>query len=263
MKIRRGIFNWSVSEPKAKMEEEKGADSAEKAEKTNAGPEEFFDTYESFEQLPKDYKGLIRSTMFPDTLEKMRDVYKIQNTARIMPHDQNTGGFYLALIRKKNHVVFGGKADKDKGPKVVSEEQKVQQQAAPQPQATTAMQQEDEEEKAIKELDKDVNEKEALKHALEEDDGEAKAEGGDQNKGKKKDKKNKGEVKKAVFLEVETKEWESIRDYYGFDEKLRDLLIQQTLGDKRVVMISPGVKKILDLDRGKGTTYFTLIFIWG
>ena len=262
MTIRRGIFNWSVSEPKAKtMEEEKGSESASKTEKTNAGPEEFFDTYESFDQLPKDYKGLIRSTMFPDTLEKMRDVYKIQNTARIMPHDQNTGGFYLALIRKKNHVVFGGKADKDKGPKVVSEEQKTQQ-PVPQPQATaatTTMQQEDEDEKAIKELDKDVNEKEALKHALEEDAGDnaagetKEAESGEQNKGKKKDKKNKGEIKKSVFLEVETKEWESIRDYYGFDENLRDLLIQQTLGDKRVVMISPGVKKILDLDRGKGT----------
>jgi multisite-specific tRNA:(cytosine-C5)-methyltransferase/tRNA (cytosine34-C5)-methyltransferase len=46
--------------------------------------------------------------MFPDTIEKMRDVYKIQNTMRIMPHDQNTGGFYLALIKKTKNVVFRG-----------------------------------------------------------------------------------------------------------------------------------------------------------
>lgn len=71
-----------------------------------------------------------------------------------MPHDQNTGGFYLALIRKKNHVVFGNnnRADrkqKDEGVKDEGEEKK------------SNIENDDENDKAIRELDeltKDVKE---------------------------------------------------------------------------------------------------------
>jgi multisite-specific tRNA:(cytosine-C5)-methyltransferase len=42
----------------------------------------------------------IRGSMFPDDEKTMRDVYKIQNSMRVMPHDQNTGGFFIAVFRK-------------------------------------------------------------------------------------------------------------------------------------------------------------------
>jgi len=38
--------------------------------------------------------------MFPDDLDKMRDVYKIHNSMRVLPHDQNTGGFFIAVFKK-------------------------------------------------------------------------------------------------------------------------------------------------------------------
>ena len=41
----------------------------------------------------------------------MRDQYKIHHSMKILPHDQNTGGFFLALIKKIEPVVFSNKAN--------------------------------------------------------------------------------------------------------------------------------------------------------
>lgn len=42
--------------------------------------------------------------MFARDSKTLRDVIKIHHTMRIMPEDQNTGGFFLALIRKNAEV---------------------------------------------------------------------------------------------------------------------------------------------------------------
>lgn len=234
------------------MEEEKTNAHENASVNDTDSPEKFFDIYQSVNQLPKDYKGQLRATMFPDTLEKMRDVYKIQNSVRLMPHDQNTGGFFVALIRKKNHVVFGGKgnvaqkAEKAQESKIIQEEADVE---------------------AIKQLDNEVDEKEALKHASEivetkelkgdnEEAGDEKEEQktsgqekGKEKGGRKKDKDK--EKKKEDFAVITEKDWEWIRDYYGLNEEFRNLLIQQSAGDKKVLLISPGIRKILDMDKGK------------
>lgn len=42
--------------------------------------------------------------MFPRDSKTLREDIKIHHTMRIMPEDQNTGGFYVALIRKNAHV---------------------------------------------------------------------------------------------------------------------------------------------------------------
>lgn len=44
--------------------------------------------------------------MFPDDEETMKNVHKIQHTMRILPHDMNSGGFYVALFRKKSIVCW-------------------------------------------------------------------------------------------------------------------------------------------------------------
>ncbi len=261
---RKGLLSWPVCEAKVKenMQEEKKEGEVESSEKKDASPESFFDIYNSVDQIPKDYKGQLRATMFPDTLEKMRDVYKIQNTVRLMPHDQNTGGFYLALIRKKNHIVFGGQGS--------NEDVKT---GKPQVAETKVPVEEDEAE-AIKKVAGDIDEKEALKLAL---DGEEKEVAGDKEaqeekeeeeevieeeepvaaveataSGSEKKKEKRERKKKETFVSLEKTEWESIRDYYGLDERLGDLLIQQTPGEKKVYLISPGIRKILDLDKSKG-----------
>jgi len=256
---RKGLLKWPVCEAKSQknMEEEKKSDD----EKNN--PNNFFNIYESFDQLPKDYNGQVRATMFPDTIEKMRDVYKIQNTVRLMPHDQNTGGFYLALIRKKNHVVFGGG-------KATTTETKVPKKDEPVKEQTMNVEvQENQEEEAIKDLAKEVDEKEALKLANETvAEEESKVEEGKGNKETKetmqeeqnfpKEKEKKKKEKKETFVTLDAKDWESIRDYYGLDERLRDLLIQQSPGEKKVYLISPGIRKILDLDKSKGIHSYSM-----
>jgi len=112
LKSRRGMTKWSILDKKEGFKPEKPK---EGEPKPTYKPDEIFTIFNKWEEVPKDYKGgLIRETMFPDDEEKMKNVYKIQNTLRILPHDQNTGGFYLALIRKKSHIVFGGGEKKPK-----------------------------------------------------------------------------------------------------------------------------------------------------
>jgi len=47
----------------------------------------------------------IRPSLFPGDEKFMTDL-GIQKTIRIMPHDQDTGGFYLALFRKKSALLW-------------------------------------------------------------------------------------------------------------------------------------------------------------
>lgn len=44
--------------------------------------------------------------MFPQDSKVLRDGQKIQYTMRIMPEDQDTGGFYVALFKKNAHIAF-------------------------------------------------------------------------------------------------------------------------------------------------------------
>ena len=44
--------------------------------------------------------------MFPRDPQYLLDQQKIHFTMRIMPEDQNTGGFYLALLKKNKRIMF-------------------------------------------------------------------------------------------------------------------------------------------------------------
>lgn len=48
-------------------------------------------------------------SMFPGDSKKLREEVKIHYTMRIMPEDQNSGGFYVALLKKNAHVTFKNK----------------------------------------------------------------------------------------------------------------------------------------------------------
>jgi hypothetical protein len=49
--------------------------------------------------------------MFPLDEKILENEIKIQNTMRIMPEDMNTGGFYVALLRKTGRIKFRKSAD--------------------------------------------------------------------------------------------------------------------------------------------------------
>lgn len=68
----------------------------------------FYDNFESIDPTDK-LAHFVRESMFPESVEKMTNDIKIQNTMRILPHDQDTGGFYLALIKKNSLIAWNKK----------------------------------------------------------------------------------------------------------------------------------------------------------
>ena len=40
--------------------------------------------------------------MFPPSIERAKQIC-LDHTMRILPHDQNSGGFFVALLRKKQN----------------------------------------------------------------------------------------------------------------------------------------------------------------
>lgn len=199
--------------------------------------------------------------MFPESEERMRDVIKIQNTLRIMPHDQNSGGFYLALIRKKEHVNFNVKglvqtkenlgelANDEEGALVPKkEENNVIEETKPSadvdisPEENKEEGQEGQEDEGSEEGNNEEDEKEEEKVT------EQKGEGEQQVATTKRSRRNREVKKKVTFDKFEPEEWEWIKSYYGIkDDTLKDFMVQQTVGDRKVYMISPAIKKILDL----------------
>lgn len=71
--------------------------------------EPYFKCYDSYEEYCEAYKDLnpsekIKPSLFYQNQGYLKDTIQIEKTGRIHPHDQNTGGFYLALIRKREDV---------------------------------------------------------------------------------------------------------------------------------------------------------------
>lgn len=56
--------------------------------------------YRSFDDVPEKYRNLIRPQMFPPTAEDA-EKYALNRCIRILPHLQNTGGFFVAALTKK------------------------------------------------------------------------------------------------------------------------------------------------------------------
>ena len=269
-------MNWYVCEDKVK---ETNHNQEINFENLSSGNQElvenFYNIYQSFEQLPEGYKGPIRSSMFPDTAEKMREIYKIQNTVRILPHDQNTSGFYLALIRKKDHAIFETEdnlANKSKD-QIIQSETKI----------NPGVSLENKEAETLEENKKKFSQKQETKNfnnqtsdiiensqpekiiessKLEEEtkmDNKVKKTQNEPEENqptplnnKRKVKKEQELPKKLTFDDLDPLEWNWIREYYGIeDDTIKDLLIQQTQGDRKVSLISPSIKKVLDLEKNK------------
>lgn len=55
--------------------------------------------YGSEEELPEKLQGKLRRSLFPPTPEEVSSM-NLNNCIRILPHYQNTGGFFVALLKK-------------------------------------------------------------------------------------------------------------------------------------------------------------------
>lgn len=262
LKARSGLFSWYVCEDKVNKKNHKDQLTKDDELANSNNPlemkesaEDLFDIYRTFDQLPDDYKGPIRSSMFADALEKMKNVYKIQNTVRILPHDQNTSGFYLALFRKKDHVVFDNEDsanNKNKGQDIEENKKEVEQ-----TQSSMYQMNDEKNDNVFGENQKEEVVK-TEKNEEEKVDYQTKSESNPSTYVSKKKLRNEQELsKKLTFEDLDILEWKWIQDYYGIeDEKIKDLLIQQTQGDRKVLLISPGIKKVLDLEKNKSNKFF-------
>jgi 16S rRNA C967 or C1407 C5-methylase (RsmB/RsmF family) len=55
--------------------------------------------YKSFEEVPQDRKSHVRKSCFPPSPEEI-EKFNLQKCLRCLPHDLNTGGFFVALFKK-------------------------------------------------------------------------------------------------------------------------------------------------------------------
>lgn len=51
--------------------------------------------------------------MFPPSIEEAKKI-GLDNTMRILPHDQNSGGFYVALLKKHDNFQWKYAVSKSK-----------------------------------------------------------------------------------------------------------------------------------------------------
>lgn len=62
--------------------------------------------YKSFDEVNNKWKTVIRPQMFPPKVED-RDRYHLNRCLRILPHHQNTGAFFVAVLRKVKPISAG------------------------------------------------------------------------------------------------------------------------------------------------------------
>lgn len=60
--------------------------------------------YSSFEEVPEQYRTQIRGHMFPQPPE-VAEKLKLSRCIRILPHQQNTGGFFVAVLKKTSSTL--------------------------------------------------------------------------------------------------------------------------------------------------------------
>ena len=55
--------------------------------------------YSSHDEVVEDRKGSLVKSLFPPTLENGIK-YGLENSMRVLPHDQDTGGFFICVLKK-------------------------------------------------------------------------------------------------------------------------------------------------------------------
>lgn len=82
--------------------------------------------YTSFEEVPETYHTQIRAHMFPPSPEVAAQL-KLERCIRILPHQQDTGAFFVAVLKKTASKLPWESQNKDKGVARASEECEEQQ----------------------------------------------------------------------------------------------------------------------------------------
>ena len=55
--------------------------------------------YDTYEDVPEKFQGIVFRSMFPPDIETSKS-YDLEHAMRFMPHDQDTGGFFVCVFEK-------------------------------------------------------------------------------------------------------------------------------------------------------------------
>ncbi|KAM3129222.1 hypothetical protein pb186bvf_018697 [Paramecium bursaria] len=175
-------------------------------------------------QFQNSLKGLKPSLFSDDLCKKIG----LEKTMRVLPHDQDTGGFYLAMFRKTANVVWKKPHYSEhiiKPKEQIIEEPQNKNQGQVQEQVQEIIQ-EDVQEQQLKQNGKN----EELPEQVEIDNVEIEQllkRTEEEVKGNDKNKKDKS-YKQEQYQVINEYDWKVICDYYGIDET--KFLRQQVLG---------------------------------
>ncbi|OII75602.1 SUN family methylase [Cryptosporidium ubiquitum] len=114
-KFGRGINTWKVPIPRKQLKKNKNK--KKKCEESNIEseviqePKEFFDNYE---EVPFHSRESIFPSMFPPEDPKIKE--SLSNCIRVSPHQENTGGFFVSVLRifnseNENHKMVNFKIE--------------------------------------------------------------------------------------------------------------------------------------------------------
>ncbi len=195
----------------------------------------------------------IKRTMFPPTEEEVKN-FHLEKCMRCLPHDMDTGGFFIALFKKNKPL-----GERARRMAKELEESPVEQKEAMVEDGEGNKDKTNEVTKKKKLNDGNVEEIIAAKKSsveiIEEPkqsngDGEGKSENADVNK-KKKPERNYEKVSKEAFVDVDKTILDEMIEFYGMSDSFarNQLMARGTGQSKLLYFISSSVKKNV-FDRG-------------
>jgi len=177
--------------------------------------------------------------MFPDELAKMKDVYKTHHSMRVMPHDQNTGGFFIGIIKKL----------KDTTKLTDNHSSNVEQENL-----NEIILNNDSADEKIMESEKVMEDEKIMEEQKSQIPEEMTQENKDKNEPKKKNNNKKTWIS---FCQEMPEDWAAIKEYYGLENFPCERLFIQNKGDKIVSFVSKAIADIINNDRnGKVNTLY-------
>lgn len=77
--------------------------------------------YSSFDQVPEEYHTMVRPQMFPPSKEDAPS-FQLNKSMRVLPHYQNTGGFFIAALTKKKLMPWERKEKEEEATKATEKQ---------------------------------------------------------------------------------------------------------------------------------------------
>ncbi|CAG5135280.1 unnamed protein product [Candidula unifasciata] len=180
-------------------------------------------------EIPAPMQTQFKHTIFPPTAEEAQQ-FHLDRCMRILPHQQDTGGFFIAALQKVRHLP-------------ASREARLKQEAA---QSSTVQ----ETPEVSQEVDKQDNESSSLSTQTSGKRKGAETEDGPQSK-----KKKLHGYKEDPFLFMEESDpiWPSIRDFFGLaqDFPVNQILFRSLQGKRTLYYVSKAIRDITKYNDGR------------